>query len=477
MLAVAAWDLRRPAIVAFLCALVAAGSWGAVEARADAPLLGTAEPGYQTGSAQHRRFLFDETAKAGAGVVRLNAFWFRVAPSRPADPRNPTDPAYRFDELDAAVRSATKRGLRVLLTLQRAPEWAESEPNGEDRGAWKPDVNAFGDYAHAVATRYSGSFDDPFDPAGPLPRVRYFQAWNEANLEKFYAPQRAGGRSVSADRYRLLLNHAHDELKAVDPANVVVVAGTGPKGPSAPTRTAPLEWWRRLLCLNDRLRPKPGCPAARFDVFDHHPITVEHPPTAHGRDGEILIADYHRLTRLLHAAERQGTVGGPAQHEQWASEIYWETDPPETRRGYPEKQAARFLEQGIYLLARQDVDVILNFFMIDAPLTRPGDVANVQGGLLDARGRRKDSFTAFRFPFVVDRRSKRSALAWGIAPRKGVVAIQRRRRGRDRLGWKTVARIRAGDSDVFRKRIPLRGRAELRARIRQDKSLVWEQAR
>ena len=237
MTAEAAKTLRRTAIVAsLLLAILAAGAISTAKSRADAPVLGTAEPIYLNAGDDKRRFLLRETKRAGAGR-RLNAFWFMLAPLEPTTPRDPADPRYDFSELDDAVREADRQGLEIMMTLQRAPEWAESEPNNEDRGAWKPDVDDYGDYVHAVATRYSGSYADPEQPAVTLPRVRYYQAWNEGNLEKFYAPQRVGGESVSADRYRRLLNNAYAEFKAVDPDNQVVVAGR--HRPARPQRQQP----------------------------------------------------------------------------------------------------------------------------------------------------------------------------------------------------------------------------------------------
>ena len=99
----------------------------APRAAAAAPLqLGTADAGYVDATGARREKLYQETVNARAGVVRLNAFWFRIA----ADPRlallpgaqsNPANPLYDFATLDAAVRDATRRGLQVILTLQRAP--------------------------------------------------------------------------------------------------------------------------------------------------------------------------------------------------------------------------------------------------------------------------------------------------------------------------------------------------------------------
>ena len=144
---------RRPLIAALAIAAslaVAVPTAGAAPAR---PLvLGTADPGYASSDAAHRDRVYDATVDAKAGVVRISAFWFAIAPDRaPAaalrtDPRNA---AYDFERLDAAVRDAKSRGLEVILTLQRAPNWAEGtdEPAGLAQGVWKPDPVAFGDFA------------------------------------------------------------------------------------------------------------------------------------------------------------------------------------------------------------------------------------------------------------------------------------------------------------------------------------------
>ncbi len=81
-------------------------------------------------SAETRRFWFDRSAQAGASTVRLLTAWQDIAgPEPPADPMNPADPSYDFTILDGAVREASARGLRVMLTVGVAPRWAE----GADR--------------------------------------------------------------------------------------------------------------------------------------------------------------------------------------------------------------------------------------------------------------------------------------------------------------------------------------------------------
>ena len=477
MTAETATSLRRTAVLSVPTrGVLAVGAPGADEARADAPVLGPAQTTTSMPAKKKRHFLLKETKSAGTGLVRLNAFWFMVARNEPIDARNTGRHPLRLQPARRGRPRGPSAGPRYHDDPPARPRVGgeRAQPRGPRRlEAGRQRLRRLRRTPSPPAT--PAPTPTPRRPASTLPRVRYYQAWNEGNLEKFYAPQRVGGKSVSADRYRRLLNNAYEEFKAVDPDNQVVVAGTGPRGPSDNNRTAAEEWWRDLLCLKQRNdRPKRNCKPANFDVFDHHPITVEDRPTHRGRNGEVFIVDFHKLSRLLNIAEREDTVGGPRNHEEWATEIYWETDPPETRRGFPELTAARFLEQGIYLLAKQKVDLILNFFMIDAPLTKPGDVANVQGGLLDVKGRRKDTFTAFRFPFVTDPRRKGSkSLAWGIAPRDGKVRIEKLTGRRSFRKWRSVTSVRADKGEIFKKTVKLRGKQKVRARIRSDKSLVW----
>jgi hypothetical protein len=81
-----------------------------------------------------------------------------------------------------------------------------------------------------AAVRYDGRFPDPLKPGAFLPRVRYWQPWNEPNLSYYLSPQwtRTGGRwaPASAGIYRGLLNAFYAAVKRVSSSNFVVTAGT-----------------------------------------------------------------------------------------------------------------------------------------------------------------------------------------------------------------------------------------------------------
>ena len=141
---------------------------------------------FTSANAADRGWSLDAARSSGGSIVRINLFWRSVAPTRPAAPQDPADPAYRWAAYDAGVRDAQARGLNVLLTITGAPAWAEGPGRSSSAapGTWKPDPRALGDFAAAAARRY--------------PAVTRWQIWNEPNLNNHLAPQwtRRNGRSV-----------------------------------------------------------------------------------------------------------------------------------------------------------------------------------------------------------------------------------------------------------------------------------------
>jgi hypothetical protein len=411
---------------------------------------------------------FDRTVGAKAGVVRLNVFWSSVAASQPSDPRDPADPAYNWGTLDASVTEARARALRVLLTLTSAPSWAEGDdrPAGVNPGSWKPQPNAFGDFAHAVAERYSGDFMG-------LPRVKDYQAWNEPNLDVHLSPQYEGGKQFSAGHYKRMLSAFWSGIKGVHASNRVVTGGTAPYGDGPGSdRTRPLAFWRKVLCLKDRKRLRPKrCPTkAKLDVLAHHPINTSGGPrrsAVHPDDAST--PDVKHLRKILRKAERTGRVRPRGRHPLWATEIWWESKPPD-RCGVRLRRHARYVAESLYLLWKQGVSAVVWLSLRDDPaLANECGRDRLQSGLERANGERKPAFTAFRFPFVADRISKRTLRAWGKAPAGGKLKIQKQRKG----GWRRIEAFRVRAGSVFSEKINVRGGGKLRAQVGGETSLVW----
>ena len=471
--------MRRAAIRAFALGLIALAV-GAGSAGAATPLrLGIVDGVFGTGSAAERAAWLERAAQARASILRLSVHWRAVTTAKPpAFPANPSDPSYRFGALDRVVKDATARGFEVMLTVAGAPDWAlgANLPPDAELGTWRPDPIAYAAFARAVATRYSGLYRPPaglLAPPNPaLPRVRYYQAWNEPNLSDLLAPQSQGGAAVGVEIYRSLLNGFYDQVKAVSPDNVVVTAGTAPFGDDVGgDRIRPLEFWRALLCVGGAAPLNPtGCPEpARFDIFAHHPInTVGGPHDSAAHRDDVTVPDMGRLRQVLRTAERLGTVAGFTRHPIWVTELWWETDPPDPS-GISLERQARWIAESLYELWRQKVDAVFYLGLADAPYSGKPGRRELQSGLFFAGGEPKPSYTAYRFPLVTARARKKRLLVWTIAPVDGKVKFQRLRAGT----WKTVARRRGGAGRVVRVKLRAPRRSTFRARAGGESSLPY----
>lgn len=431
---------------------------------------GEARAGFQTGilepdhyslDPETRTWAFDTTEAVGAGILRFNVSWRTVAARRPTDASNPFDPAYNFERYDNAIREASARGLDVMLTVTSAPDYAQApdRPHSDSigQGAWRPDPAEYGSFAEAVATRYSGTVG--------LPRVRYYQAWNEPNLPQYIAPQWEGNKPVGPEHYRQMLNRFYDAVKNVAADNVVITGGNSPYGDDpGGARMRPLRFDRELLCLSENLKPLPNCEPARFDIFADHPITTGGGPTVSAiHPDDVSTGDFRNVRRVVRAAERVGTVGGPKRHPLWATEIWWESNPPDPVYGVPLKRHARWTAEAMYELWKQGAERVFFLFLRDR--------VDVSTGLFFADRVPKPAAQAFSFPFVTERKSKRNVNVWGISPTTGKVAVQRFSGGR----WRTLTTLEVRAGVVFAETLPMRGGGKLRAKVGGEKSLVWSQ--
>ena len=341
------------------------------------------------------------------------------------------------------MRDADARGLAVLLTVTGAPAWAEGpgRPSSADPGTWKPSPSDLADFMRAVAARYSGGFDpDGSGPAPPLPAVEALQVWNEPNLSGQLTPQYEGQTAISPGHYREMLNAAYSAVKAVDPGMLVVTAGTSPYGdPPGGNRVRPVAFWRQVLCASPakkksrKKRKKKkgaakrtairaaGCPErAMFDVLAHHPInTTAGPRRAALHPDDAASADIDRIVRVLRAAERAGTVL-PGRHPVWATEFWWDSNPPNSV-GAPLGVQARWIEDALYQAWKDGASVAINLTIRDLTSGPP----DVRGGcrLRDLLRRRPAEARLHRLPVPVrdraDRQGKAARLGQGSGRRAG----------------------------------------------------------
>ena len=482
------------ALMVALLAIIIAGSASAKtkavpRAKALAPLTlgfsGGADVALASGNPTTQAFWVPRADKERAQIIRLDVSWSEIAPAKlPSSfsPINPADPSYSWTAVDQQVRELAAAGFRIMIDIERAPTWAEGSnmPKSADGGTWEPNAIDFGEFAHAIATRYDGSFADPLNPGLTLPKVSIWQGWNEPNIPVHLSPQWTGNSAsgyqpASPGIYRNLENAFYAAVKGVSPDNYVVLAGLGPygDGPStaATERMQPVEFERELLCVTPTFTQESGCSGPTyFNAIDSHPYGIYGPNWHALNADDVSIPDVYKLVNVLHAAEKLGTTMPAGTKGNWVTETSWDTNPPDPN-GVPIQEQARWMEQAFYNLWEQGVSTVLWWQIEDSPPI-PNYSSTYQAGTYYLNGQAKPSATAFRFPFITWRKNYKTVVTWSRSPATGVLSIQDLILGK----WKTIARVRVSANQVFEVPVHLIFKRQLRAKIGSYASLPWTQA-
>jgi hypothetical protein len=400
-------------------------------------------------------------ASVGSRIERIHALWGQIAPatrSKSFDAQDPGDHHYRWRVLDTEVKNAVAAGLQPILTVTGAPAWTERQGvNTNPYGANDPTPSDFGDFATAIARRYSGNYYS-------LPRVRYWEVWNEPNVSFYFVPQTAAGPNdtrvdVAAGLYRNLLNAFADAVHAVDPSNVVAGGALGPftiRGVGYVETTGGVLFERELFCMSLTGPPVPTCHTqVHLDALSFHPYTSGNPTHKAYKEGDLSLGNMPEARAVLAAAIKAGNVVSSRPVQMWVTEFSWDTDPPDPH-AVPMKLHERWVAEALYRMWQSGVSMLIWFQVAD--LSYPGN--DYQSGLWfynDEVGAQKPkpSLLAFRFPFVAYPDGNRVSV-WGRteAQQRALVTIQSNAGG----NWVTVAHLRANRYGVFRSAFgPVRG--------------------
>ncbi len=376
-------------------------------------------------------------------IVRFDVYWSQIAPkARPKgfDATDPDDPAYDWTKLDAQVRNASAHGQQIIMAVYRAPKWAEGphRPKAAAAGSWDPDAAAFGQFATAIATRYSGSHVDPLSPGQTLARVSYWQAWNEPNLALYLGPlwKKKSGNTydeVGPGIYRSLVNAFYSSVKKVDATNTVLIAGLGPYGDpfEGGRRIMPVRYLNTLLCMNRRHK-KVCSKQTKFDILDHHTYGVRGPFSHALNADDVSLPDIHKLQSVVKYGIRLKTVYPAKAKRTWITEVSWDSSPPDPN-GVPEATQARWLSEAVFVFWRQHVDTVLWYQLRDS-LPDPSYSTTYQSGVFFNDQSPKLSAKTFVFPFVVRKNGGAHVRFWGRSPADGTVMIEQKAKG----GWTVV---------------------------------------
>src|SRR6201999_1255 len=99
---------------------------------------------------------------------------------------------------------------------------------------------------------------------------------------------------------------------------------------------------------------------ARFDVIAHHPYGVRGPGSQALNADDMAVPDLGKLTRIVRAAVRAGTVFPARAKPLWVTEMSWDTSPPDPD-GVPAARAAQWLSDSLAILWGEGVDLVTWF--------------------------------------------------------------------------------------------------------------------
>jgi hypothetical protein len=323
----------------------------------------------------------------GVGLVRYMLNWRQIAAVKPKHQTNPGDPAYDWSTTDAILGALHAHGIQVLVTLYRAPAWA----NGGKGSNVAPTGNTtLANFAAAVAKRY--------------PWIRLWEIWNEPNLQSFLKPN---SPQVYVQR---LLNPAYAELHALNPLNRVAGGATSPR--STATGLSPVRFMRGMSAAH-----------ARLDAYSHHP----YPVTRGERPFGFAKGVCRYCTGLLTLANLPKLVAevrrdfGPKRI--WLTEYGYNTKPPNPA-GVSWNQQAEYLAEAAWRARSTPyVDMLVQFMLEDEPGKNGWTT-----GLMSSTGLLKPSFNSFMMPIVQTARTGTRTTIWGqIRPgaRRRLYQLQR----------------------------------------------------
>jgi hypothetical protein len=220
---------------------------------------------------------FPTYAQLGVQNVQLQIPWDRVALRRPANPRDPNDPAYTWPTYgDSMVQQAAQYGMSLTVLVQGTPGWS----NGNKGRQWVPDnVQDYADFMYAISQRY--------------PTIHRWMIWGEVNYGANFQPM-PDHSPVGPRAYASLLDAAYAALKAANPNNIVIGGDT--LNVDTPVSLAEFIRWARIG-TGKKQRPP------RVDWWGHNPYEGRFPNLASNPVRKFLgLSDTDTIHKLLKRA-------------------------------------------------------------------------------------------------------------------------------------------------------------------------------
>jgi hypothetical protein len=248
----------------------------------------------------------------GVGTLRIALVWGAIE-SGPGAP-------YDWSHYDTLIGNAASEGVRVLPTVYGSPPWAAA------RDFYPPSPAILGDYAafvEAAAARYgsNGTFWTEHPDIPRLP-IRWWQFWNEPNLQVFWLPK------LSARSYVDLLRVFSPAVRRGDPQARVLLAGLFPGPFTSGVVGIPLA--RYLPSIYRQKKAK-----ALFDGVAIHPYAAT---------PKLVLRDITRCRRIMTRFKDRKT-------RLWLTETGWTTGGTPSALTVSPRRQAKYLRRTYQLLA------------------------------------------------------------------------------------------------------------------------------
>ena len=275
-----------------------------------------------------------EASNAGASIIHTTATWASIAPTKPANPANSDDPAYRLGDLDELVFQSGIYGLRVMIDINGTPKWANGGKAPNVMPTRPGDLTTF---SKMLATRYNGRNGHG--------TVALYAVWNEPNLELFLSPQFVGKKIVGPANYAKLYKAAYAGIKSGNSLAKVAIGETSARG-----RDKPLAGASASIAPGTFAKYLAKVPGLKFDAWAHHPYPTSPnlPPTQKVRYPNVTLTTLPTfeadLKKFFH---RSVPV--------WITEYGHETKPPDPK-GVSYATQAKYAVQALNI-ARNDPNV------------------------------------------------------------------------------------------------------------------------
>jgi hypothetical protein len=300
--------------------------------------------------------------RLGVQTLELDLSWNRTAPTRPGEPTNPADPAYRWPaELESAIAQAARYHIAITLLVEGFPAWS----NGNRESSWAPlDPMDYANFLTAASRRY--------------PRVRQWMILDEVNSTRSFNPLPAGS-PAGPELYAQLLQDAYGVLKAVSPANMVIGGMTYSAGTIS---THHFIAWMRL----------PDGRPPQMDYYGHNPYSVRFPALGK-RQFSPLVCDIDDLGTL--ESQLRGVYGSSGHvPELWLSEFGIGNGPSPSFDYYVSRSVqARWVTAAYRVADALPYVAALGWYeLLDDPPSSPGRLTE---GLLTDTGVPKPAFYAY----------------------------------------------------------------------------------